>query len=160
MRVHENTNVLHYHASEQMDPLRYPDLESEDVSEQGILHPCHVPHDILDSLHVSLAGLPQGQLVLTMSGNPLHWWGGAPTGAQCLTHCGWGAKSADRSSSQGVRESVLAILIVWVPPALPGRQAGMIGFITLQQSVPSQMTLHCHPQWNLSFCSCCLLLGK
>ncbi len=45
--------------------------------------------------------------------------GGAPTGAQCLTHGGWGAKSADRSSSRGVRENVWAVLIVWVLPALP-----------------------------------------
>ncbi len=92
------------------------------MSEQGILCPCSVPHDVLDSLHViwrpcsvchdvpdslhvSWAGLPQGQLVLTMSGNPLHRRGRAPTWAQCLTHGGWGAKSADRSSSQGVREN-------------------------------------------------------
>jgi hypothetical protein len=94
-----------------MDPL-----QSEDVSEQGIQHPCRVPHDILDGLHVSQAGLPQGWLVLTTSGQ---WWGGAPTRAQCLTHIRWGAKSADRSSSLGVRESVRAVLIVWVPPALP-----------------------------------------
>ncbi len=42
-----------------------------------------------------------------------------PTGAQCLTHGGRGAKSADRGSGGGVRESVRAVLIVWVPPALP-----------------------------------------
>jgi hypothetical protein len=44
----------------------------------------------------------------------------APTcGAQCLTHSGWGTKSTDRSSSQGMRENVWAVLIVWVVPALP-----------------------------------------
>jgi hypothetical protein len=52
-RVHENTNVLHDHASEQMDPLRQLDWESEDVSELGIRRPCRVPHDVLDGLHVS-----------------------------------------------------------------------------------------------------------
>ncbi len=35
--------------------------------------------DVLDGLHVSQAGLPQGRLVLTMNGNPFHRWGGAPT---------------------------------------------------------------------------------
>jgi hypothetical protein len=33
--------------------LRYPDWESEDVSELGIRRPCSVPHDVLDGLHVS-----------------------------------------------------------------------------------------------------------
>jgi hypothetical protein len=41
------------------------------------------------------------------------------SGAQCLTHGGWGTKSADRSSSRGVRENVWAVLVVWVLPALP-----------------------------------------
>jgi hypothetical protein len=36
-----------------MDPLRYPDWESEEVSNQGIRRPCRVPHDVLDGLHVS-----------------------------------------------------------------------------------------------------------
>ncbi len=85
-----------------MDLLRYPDWEdweSEEVSNQGILRPCSVPHDVLDGLHVSQAGLPQGQLVLTTSGIPLHQGGRAPTRAQCFTYGGWGAKSADRSSN-------------------------------------------------------------
>ncbi len=53
----------------------------------GGLRPCRVPHDVISSLHVPLAGLPQGQWVLTTNGNPLHQWDGAPTGAQCFV-CG------------------------------------------------------------------------
>ncbi len=56
--------------------------------------------------------------------------------AQCLTHGGWGAKSADRSSSRGVRENVWAVLNVWVLPALPSIRG------------------------TSSFCSCGLPLGK
>jgi hypothetical protein len=87
--------------------------------------------------------VPQGRwVILTTNGNPLHRWDGAPTGAQCHTHSGWGAKSAPPTvgetlcdvrrlevvtvtvtvtdySSRGVRQSLWAVLIVWVPPALP-----------------------------------------
>jgi hypothetical protein len=62
-----------------VDLLRYPDWESEDVSELGIWHPCCVPHDVISCLHVSQAGLPQGLWVLTMSTNRDR----APTWAQC-----------------------------------------------------------------------------
>jgi hypothetical protein len=58
-----------------MDPLRYPDWQCEDVSELGIRRPCRVPHDVLDGLHVSRDGLPQGRWVLITSGNPLHGGG-------------------------------------------------------------------------------------
>jgi hypothetical protein len=39
---------------------------------------CGVP----SGLHVTQAGLSQGQWVLITSGNPLHWWDWAPSGAQ------------------------------------------------------------------------------